>query len=109
MAMDGTASDKDHTINESNADRRRDHESMEVGATAPERTPGLPQRCLSSKHSIIMTSKVGRGASGQGQLRDSWGLGVAPNRDRNKAFNYQNLSRLVCRGDEVEAFVVVYS
>ena len=83
---------------------------MEVGAITPERTRGLPKRRLSSKHSIRMTSKVHnvRGASGQGQLRDSWGLGVAPNRDRNKAFNYQILSRLVCRGnEEEEAFVVV--
>ena len=55
-----------------------------------------PQRCTTVEARV------------QGHLRDSWGLGVAPNWDRNKAFNYQKLSRLVSRGDEEEeAFVVV--
>ena len=103
MAMDGTASDEDHTINESNADRERDHESMEVGVTAPERTPGdvsqastaseRPRRCT------MVEARVGRG--------NYEPVGVAPSWDRNKAFNYRKFPKLVCRGYEEEAFVIV--
>ena len=86
---------------------------MDVVATAPERTTGLPQRRLSSKHlirnGIKTTSKrwtavevrVGRGNYEQA-------VGVTLSWGRNKAFNYRKFPRFVCHGDEEEeAFVVV--
>ena len=90
MAMDGTASNKKPARNESGSrNRGRDHESMEVGVTAPERTPGdVSQASTASERPQRLTTVEAR--VGRGNYETVW---VSPSWDRNKAFNHRILPR----------------